>query len=174
METKNSFIKNIRRGLLALSALLAVSLLAIFFVPTTDAIVLTGDQSVLTKIPIKNEIFFEVEFRHSVNRGLVIERYEVDTADSSLALITGWFESYGAGMMDTVGEGMKMSEDRGMLRIDFSPQKTSQVVYRSAGIAGHRILYGDKVFLVHERWGEQSIQISVGKMNLFERYLWYR
>lgn len=167
-EQKRMSNKIKRWGLFALSVFL-LGILALL--PFRNAIILTGDSGILTKIPLKADDFFEVEFRHSVNKGLVIERFEVDLGDQSLSLVTGWFESYGAGMMDSITAEMKISQDRDMMRIDFPPVHQELVVYRSAGIAGHRLIYEGKAFPFHERWGEQAIRISVGRMSLLDQLL---
>ena len=168
---KTVSVSKIRRwGLPALSVFFFILLAGL--VPIKNGIVLQGDRGILTKIPIESGDYFEMQFRHSVNRGLVIERYEVDGESRSLSLVTGWFESYGAGMTDTIDDGMKISEDRGMLRIDFPSQEMKQVVYRPAGIAGHRLMVGEKNFLIYEHWGGQAVRISVGRLNSFE-YLKY-
>lgn len=157
-----------QKGLLiALFALLG--LLLLFWQSSYQISLKDQEGKLLQVIPLQEKDYFEIEFRHSVNRGLVQERYEIDRAACSIYLSTGWFENYGAGMMDTLGEGMVMTEDGDSLKIDFPKQEMTSVTYRSAGIANHTMTYGDTTIHFFENWPYQSITISIEKTNLLHR-----
>ena len=149
--------------LIALSVLIGVFFLN--FNDTPQIILKDAKGKTLAEIPLGEADYFEVEFRHSVNKGLVRERYHIDSADNTISLETGWFESYGAGMMDTISEDMVMTEEDDMLRIDFPEQKLPYITYRSAGIANHKMTYQDNEIYFFEKWPYQSIQISIDKKN---------
>ena len=51
----------------------------------------------------------EVGFRHSVNKGLIREVYRLDPENRLITLEEGYFQSYGAGMIDTIYETADMN-----------------------------------------------------------------
>ncbi len=117
-------------------------------------------------IPIRQD-FFEVEFVHSVNKGRVIERYQI-ASNGCLELKVGWFESYGAGMVDTLEPNMSMREENGMLRIDFENRRMRKVTYQSSGSSGHLFRYGDWEMKMFERLDEKSLSLSIEDIRLFD------
>lgn len=148
-------------GLLALSVLLGLAFIGF---GGKEVIEFQNDKNqVLMTIPIKDEDYFDVEFRHSVNKGLVIERYKLKKEKSVIYLASGWFENYGAGMMDTIGSGMTMHEENQMLRIDFAESDLPYVIYRSAGIANHKFKYAGQEIYLFDQWPYQAIKISMKK-----------
>lgn len=154
-------------GLIALSVLIGLSAFVFVNFSKEDCIVLKDDKDkVLMKIPLDETDFFEVEFRHSVNKGLVRERYRINQEEQAISLSTGWFENYGAGMMDTIGDDMVMTEDGDMLKIEFPEQSLPYVIYRSAGIADHKLNYHGREIRFFEKWPYQSIKISVEKLTI--------
>lgn len=146
-------------GLIALSAFIGLVLWQALSRPSL--VLRSTDGRELMRLALGETDFFEVSFRHSVNRGLVRERYQIDPKDRSITLVTGWFENYGAGMMDTISEDMEIREEDGFLRIDFSYPPMREVVYRSAGIANHALAIGTERIALFERWPYQAIHISV-------------
>ena len=172
MSIKNFVTENKKQiGFTALSVLLLLLLANV--IPFGNSICFRDDQGrELTKIPLNHGNYFNVEFRHSVNKGLVIEEFHVDNSDRSLHLATGWFESFGAGMMDTLEPDMIMTEDQGMIRIDFPEKKVDHVTYTAAGIADHIFNYGDEHIHLFDQWPYKSVAISVDRINMFE-YLNY-
>lgn len=154
-------------GLRALSVLLLVVLLLL--VPFSERLNLrTRDGELIESYSLKNGDYFDVKFRHSVNKGMVIERYELDRANGLIYLKSGWFESYGVGMMDTLDETMTMVEDGNMYRIDFEQNKVKSVNYASAGIARHVFIYGKKQILLYEVCPYKTINISMENTSYFE------
>lgn len=152
-------------GLFALSVLLFSFLLSLL--PFGKGICFRNqDGEKRFVIPIHQD-FFEVEFVHSVNKGRVIERYRINS-DGSLALKVGWFESYGAGMIDTLEPNMSMREEKGMLRIDFDNRRMSRVTYQSSGSSGHLFRYGDWEMKMFERLDEKTLSISIENIRLFD------
>lgn len=155
-----------RRGIL----LLLFTIALILFVPSKLSLVVQDksgrDVSIL---PVENASYFEVSFRHSVNKGMIMERYEMDLEQKTFYLKTGWFQSYGAGMMDSVVEGVQMTEEGDFLRLDFPKKELHQVSYAAAGIANHKLSIGEnEIFLFEENPYKTSI-ISLQRTSLFQR-----
>ena len=158
---------NMQMGLIALSVLLAVTVS--MFVPAFQRLNLrTSDGELVSSFSPDNGAYFDIQFRHSVNKGLITERYFLDTDTGKINLTSGWFESYGAGMMDTIDENMKMTEDGDSLRIDFPSNWIESVNFASAGIANHVFIYGENKLRLYELRPYKTINISIEKTSLFE------
>ncbi|MGL5256424.1 MAG: DUF1850 domain-containing protein [Proteocatella sp.] len=153
-------------GLLALSVLLIAFVLAL---PFFDRLVLeTRNHEILKSYNLKEGDYFDIKFRHSVNKGLIIERYMLNKKDGLIFLEYGWFENYGAGMMDTIDESMKMEQDGEMLKITFPKKEIKSVKFASAGIANHIFIYGDEEFNLFENCPYKTIDIGIKKLSLLE------
>lgn len=154
-------------GLIALSVLLAVTVS--IFVPAFQRLNLrTSDGELVSSLSPENGNYFDIQFRHSVNKGLITERYILNKETGKICLTSGWFENYGAGMMDTIDEGMKMTEDGDRLRIDFPQNWIDSVNFASAGIANHIFIYGDYELRLYELRPYKTINIRIEKTSLFE------
>ena len=154
-------------GLIALSVLLAVTVS--IFVPAFQRLNLrTSDGELVSSFSPENGNYFDIQFRHSVNKGLITERYILNKDTGKICLTSGWFENYGAGMMDTIDEGMKMTEDGDRLRIDFPQNWIDSVNFASAGIANHIFIYGDYELRLYELRPYKTINIRIEKTSLFE------
>ena len=151
--------KSSQAGILALLGLLATFLILQGRESYVISLMAQGQTTI--SIPLGLEDHFDISFRHSVNKGLVTERYQIDKEAKTIYLKTGWFENYGAGMIDTVEEGMVMTEEGDRLRIDFPRQDTKSVTYRSGGIAGHRLIYENQEIDLFEHWPYESVTISI-------------
>lgn len=128
-----------RRILLLLIPFFVVVLLLPF---RLDLVIKNRQGVELRRIPVRDAEVFDISFRHSVNKGMVIERYRIDRDTDSFYLETGWFESYGAGMMDQLSEGVVMTEEGDFLRLDFPRKDMREVSYAAAGIADHHLKIG--------------------------------
>lgn len=158
---------NIQMGLIALSVLLAVTVS--MFAPAFQRLNLrTSDGELVSSFSPENGAYFDIQFRHSVNKGLITERYFLDKATGKICLTSGWFENYGAGMIDTIGEGMKMTEDGDRLRIDFPQSWIDSVNFASAGIANHIFIYGNDKLRLYELRPYKTINIRIENTSLFE------
>lgn len=150
--------------------LLLCTIALILLVPSELSLVIQNKNgNNIAILPIEDASYFEVTFRHSVNKGLITERYEMDLDNRTFYLKTGWFESYGAGMMDSLAEGVKMTEEGKFLRLDFPKQELQQVSYAAAGIANHKLSIGNhEIFLFQKNPYKTSI-ISLKRTNLVQR-----
>ena len=158
---------NMQMGLKALSVLLIIIILS--FMPATQRLNLrTADGGIVSSFSTENGAYFDIQFRHSVNKGLITERYFLDKATGRICLTSGWFENYGAGMMDTIDEGMNMTEDGDRLRIDFPQRWIDSVNFASAGIANHIFMYGNDKLRLYELRPYKTINIRIEKTSLFE------
>ena len=158
---------NMQMGLIALSVLLALTVSV--FAPAFQRLNLrTSDGELVSSFSPDNGAYFDIQFRHSVNKGLITERYILNKETGKICLTSGWFENYGAGMMDTIDEGMKMTEDGDRLRIDFPQNWIDSVNFASAGIANHIFIYGDYELRLYELRPYKTINIRIEKTSLFE------
>lgn len=153
--------------------LIALSVLIISYVfvatPFIERLVLSGrDGEILKSYSIEKADYFDITFRHSVNKGLITERYELNKNDGTIFLTYGWFENYGAGMMDTIDENMKMTPDGDMLKIEFPKKEVSSVKFASAGIANHIFIYGDEKFNLFENYPYKTIDIGIKRISLIQ------
>lgn len=140
------------------------------FVPSRlDLVIKNKKNKVLERIPVGNAQYFDISFRHSVNRGEIIERYRIDGKTRTFYLETGWFESYGAGMMDSLAEGVEMSEEGRYLRLDFPRKDLREVSYAAAGIANHRLEMGKNRLYLFEANPYKTDIIFLDRSSLFER-----
>lgn len=110
----------------------------------------------------------EVDFRHSVNKGMIREIYQINREQCQLALKTGYFENYGAGMLDTVPDHVGFREEDGYLVLDFPLQYKDSFTYRAGPEAGHTILYGTDVLPIYQMIPMKSFKISVVAKRLHE------
>jgi len=158
---------NTQIGLRALSVLLIITML--FFIPATKRLNLrTSEGTIIRSFSPENGDYFDIVFRHSVNKGLITERYYMDMKTQKINLTSGWFENYGAGMMDTIDENMKMTEDGNRLRIDFPQNWIKSVNYASAGIANHMLIYGDNRVNLYEVQPYKTISIRIERTSYYE------
>lgn len=159
--------QKMQMGLMALSVLMLCFIVVTF--PFFNKLVLETKEGKLLKSYSLNEgDYFEITFRHSVNKGLITERYQLEKSEGLIFLKYGWFENYGAGMMDTIDENMKLIQDGNRLRIEFPQNKVQSVNFASAGIANHVFIYGDNEFNFFENCPYKTINISIKKLSITE------
>lgn len=154
---------------------LLITLLLIFaatYPLLTKLCISNAEGRALLVLDIDKSDRFDISFRHSVNKGIVKEEFHI-CEDGSFALETAWFESYGAGMLDTIPEGAAISEEGDFMRIDFAPNPLREVAYGAAGIAGHELVVhstGQKVRLFDLN-PYKTCRISVIKVSLLQNFL---
>lgn len=115
---------------------------------------------------ISDEI--KISFRHSVNKGMVIETYIIDKNSNKIFLDKAEFESYGAGMLDEIEDDMVFSTNEKMQIIKYKKKLENNVTYMAAGIAKHIFEYNNDVIDLYEKFGNSSIKIEVKKLNYIE------
>lgn len=111
----------------------------------------------------------EVVFRHSVNHGVIREIYRLDPELRQLALDLGHFESYGAGMLDTLPEEVKMHEEGDFLVLEFPLVFQKSITYRAGPIAGHRLIYGESQLRLSEIMPMEAFEIRLGPASVGRR-----
>lgn len=112
----------------------------------------------------------EVTFRHSVNHGVIREIYHLDPESHQLALDLGYFESYGAGMLDTLPEEVKMHEDGNFLVLEFPLEFQESITYRAGPTAGHRLIYGESQLRLSEIMPMKAFEIRLGTASFGRRF----
>ncbi len=152
-----------KKGRIFLPILLfALLIILAWLIPIKTELVLSDKNgTVLKVIDVASNQDFEISFKHSVNKGIVREKYHINSFEDSFYLQTGWFESYGAGMLDQIPEDVKMSEDGQFLRLDFPQKNLSSVSYAAAGFAGHKLQLADTVIDFFELNPYKTIIIKV-------------
>ena len=81
---------------------------------------------------------FTVSFTHSANKGQITENYRF-LANGGFTLETGTFESYGAGMLDQLPEGVTMQDEGDRLRVTFPPAPMEELSMIPGEIADHTL-----------------------------------
>ncbi len=148
--------------------LLLLLVFFIFILPIkTEVLFLAKDGQVLKSVDASSTDYFEVSFKHSVNKGIVRERYHINRFRNSFYLQTGWFESYGAGMLDELPHGVQMSEDGQFLKLEFPEETLYDIWYAAAGIAKHKIEVGDTIVDLYELNPYRTTILKVRHTTLF-------
>lgn len=80
---------------------------------------------------------FTVTFTHSANKGQITESYRF--LDSGFTLETGTFESYGAGMLDQLPEGVTMQNEGDRMRVFFPLDPMWELSMIPGSIANHTL-----------------------------------
>ncbi len=115
----------------------------------------------------------EVGFRHSVNKGLIREVYRLDPKNRLITLEKGYFQSYGAGMIDTVYDtaDMNFRQEGDFYILDFKPEWKASIGYIGGNIAGHTFKYGDDILEIGKLHPKQPFSISILRRSVLERLL---
>lgn len=115
----------------------------------------------------------EVDFRHSANKGLIREVYRLDPDNKVITLEEGYFQSYGAGMIDTTYEtaDMNFRQEGNYYVIDFKPDWQTSIGYIGGNIAGHSFKYGDDILEVGKLFPKQPFSISISRRSFFKKLL---
>lgn len=169
----NNFLKNKIKGQKApyiFISIIFILIIIIFLLLSIkkDYVVLSSKSGdILAILPYKSDEF-RVEFRHSVNKGMVIENYRIDFEKNKFYLYKAEFESYGAGMLDEVDETMKFYTNDKMQVVEFSENWIDSVSYLPAGIARHIFYYGDNEIDFYKNWGSEGIRISILDLNFLQ------
>lgn len=149
--------------------LLSLALLLLFFPLRTNLCIRQKTGELIRFYDLKHQDYFQIEFCHSVNRGLIKERYSIDLKKCDFYLKTAWFENYGAGMLDNVPPDTTIQEEGNFLRLDFPEMRLKSIAYAAAGIANHKIIVGsDEVELFNINPYKTSF-ITVEKMSIFDQ-----
>lgn len=115
----------------------------------------------------------EVGFRHSVNKGLIREVYRLDPKNRLITLEEGYFQSYGAGMIDTVYDtaDMNFRQEGDFYILDFKPEWKASIGYIGGNIAGHVFKYGDDTLEIGTLRPKQPFSISILRRSVLKRLL---
>lgn len=149
--------------------LLSLILFLFFFPLKTSLCIRQKNGELIRYYDLKHQDYFQIEFCHSVNKGLIKERYSIDFSSCDFYLKTAWFESYGAGMLDSVPEDVVIQEEGSFLRLDFPVKRLKYIAYAAAGIANHKIIVGsDEIELFNINPYKTSF-ITVEKMSIFDQ-----
>ena len=112
----------------------------------------------------------EVSFRHSINKGYVREIYRIYPETCRLTLEQGRFQSFGAGMIDTVqtSEGLNFRQEGDYYVLDFPPDWQEAVSYIGGDIAGHVLHYGGEEIPFGTHYPRQPFTLKVVRRSILE------
>lgn len=132
-------------------------------------LVTTGDEVIFEKII--HEPTCEVGFRHSYNKGRIREMYRLRPETGELAMVTGYFENCGAGMLDTTYEtvGMNFRIEGSYFVLDFPEDWKKEVHYIGGNIAKHHFTYGDTTLELGEERSQRQFTLSIARRSLWQR-----
>lgn len=150
--------------------LIVLIVLFLLFAPLIPAsIVLSSGNLVIYESFIGSDIC-EITFRHSVNKGLVREVYVLSSDMLMLTLKTGYNESFGAGMIDTIetAQGLNFRKEGNWFVLDFPENWKKEVHYIGGNIAKHRFLYEDTAVDIGDLRSQKPFAISVEKRSLLK------
>lgn len=149
--------------------MLSLILFLFFFPLKTNLCIRCRKGNLIKYYDLSHSTYFQIEFCHSVNRGLVKERYSIDFKSLEFYLETAWFENYGAGMLDSVPTGVTIREEGDFLKLDFPEMRLKSIAYAAAGIANHKIIVGDEEIELFQINPYKSSFITVEKMSIFDQ-----
>lgn len=146
--------------------LLLVTLLPIY----PPSLLVASEGRILGEYPVDG-VQCEVWFYHSINKGLVREIYSIDARARTLSLTRGYFENYGAGMIDTVPPEVKLSSDDECLILDFPPEPVREVNYIAGIVSQHRFSYDGASLALFELAPRKPVRITVRRASFLQRAL---
>lgn len=125
-----------------LACLLLIILLCLLLPILPPSLLLVSGEQVLFE-RVLGEPYCEVDFRHSVNKGHIREIYLLDGQRRQLTLETGYYQSYGAGMMDTPPPEVSWRQEGNYMILTFPPNWQQRINYIGGAVAGHWFIYED-------------------------------
>lgn len=132
------------------------------------SLVISAGGKVLAEYSV-TDLRFEVRFVHSINKGVVREVYRIDPQSKTFWLERGYFENYGAGMVDTVPPEVAFSSEDHFLVLDFPPAPVREVRYIAGPVAKHRFFYAGNELALYQLAPGISLRFEVRSASLFQR-----
>lgn len=166
------YVRGRARAISSACVLLAVVILLLLLPMLPPSLVVSSRGKVrYEKIITSTEC--EVGFRHSVNKGLIREVYRLDPKNRLITLEEGYFQSYGAGMIDTINEtaDMNFRQEGDFYILDFKPEWKASIGYIGGNIAGHVFKYGDDTLEIGKLYPKQPFTISISRRSVLKRLL---
>ncbi|WP_312644610.1 DUF1850 domain-containing protein [Hydrogenoanaerobacterium sp.] len=143
----------------------------LLFLPLLPPSLLVVSQGkVLGEYPVHSNSF-EVQFRHSVNKGLIREVYKIDVQRLTITLDKGYFESYGAGMLDIVPPEVTYSSDDEFIILDFPDYYQPQIDYVAGIVSQHMFYYEDHVLSLYKLAPRKPVQFTIRRASAVQRLL---
>lgn len=148
--------------------------LFVCLVPLISHVTIRSREGILLQsIRLEKNLFY-VTFKHSVNKGQVIEIYTVNPKTNSFYLSEGKFENFGAGMLDDVPKDAVLRYDNTFLVITFQKKgEQSQVLYGAAGIANHLLCSGLTCVSLYDINPNKTSVISIEKRSILDTIVNY-
>ena len=138
--------RRIKKNLFA--CLLFILFASVLMLPLLPPSLMASSNGKVLYAEFVDDRHFEVGFRHSINKGYVREIYRIDPKTCRLTLEKGYYQSFGAGMIDTVqdSEGLNFRREGDYYVLDFPPNWQKKIPYIGGNIAGHIFIYdGDEI-----------------------------
>lgn len=145
--------------------------LALLLLPLWPRLLLTDGQGRILRSYPAAVGECEVFYRHSVNKGLVVERFAFDAGQGELWLTTGLFENFGAGMMDTVPDGIQHGFEEGFVRLDFPKNPQPVLRFIPGGEAKQTFRYGGEEVALYELAYHRTVELHTGRYPAWRLWL---
>ena len=150
--------------------LLFALLAALLLLPLLPPALVASSNGKVLYVEFVSDRHFEIDFRHSINKGYVREIYLIDPETCRLTLEHGYYQSFGAGMIDTVqdAEGLNFRREDKYYVLDFPENWQEKVPYIGGDIAGHVFCYGADEIPFGTRWPRQPFTLTVERLSILE------
>ncbi len=150
--------------------LLATVIIAVLNLPIVPASILLSSGEDIIYEAIITEPTCQVTFKHSVNKGDVKEEYIFDTDNQLISMSKGYFQGYGAGMLDIYADTADMNfrlED-GYFVLDFPTNWQESIGYIGGNVAQHKFIYNDHIVEVGNLYPREPFTLSVSRRSLID------
>lgn len=168
MSTGNKGVRNFFYSVIMVAAalLLCLPLLPSMTIKTSD-----GHQ--MLWIQTGNPTGFTVDYTHSANKGRVTESYHC-LAGGGFTLATATFESYGAGMLDTLPDGVTMEDMGDHKKLTFPENPVQGLTMIPGQIAKQKLYCGLSEISLAELSPYKRITIRQQNLSLLQALRYYR
>lgn len=157
------------RGILP-ACLLLLILLCLYLPLLPPSLLLVSEEQVLFE-RVLGEPYCEVDFCHSVNKGNIREIYRLDGQRQMLNLETGYYQSYGAGMIDTPPPEMDLRQEGDYLILSFPANWQERINYIGGAVARHRFIYEDFQMEIGSLRPGKPFSLLIRRRSLWDRWL---
>lgn len=154
-------------------AFILLILVILFFLPLRPSSIVLSSGNIVIFERIVDSTECEVTFRHSVNKGVVREIFALSPELNMLSLKTGYNESFGAGMIDTIetAQGLNFRKEGNWFVLDFPMKWEKEIHYIGGNIAKHRFIYEEVVVNIGELRSQKPFTLSVERRSIAEIFM---
>ncbi len=156
---------------LALSALLVLLALSAFPVLSVLSFRDAKSGALLLALPSRPGMVLELAYTHSVNKGAIIDRYQL-AKDGALVLKSAVFEEFGAGMRDGFEPDALFTTTEAGLAVDELDSRIGTLFLAVGTVADHRAYFdGREIVLVDIAEPGAAVRLSGERISVWEGLL---